>query len=121
MRGRIYSPLKSVHGLRGVLDLGRRREAMANELAPFLEIRRAAEINGMILHRLPLHEQPVALRLLDRALQFHASAALGALEDRRGGFHAGLELAFHARLDVDLRNFEDHEKSAPCKTARNVA
>ena len=91
-----------------MLHLGRRSKTVGDVLAPFLEVGRAAEIDGMIFDRLPFDEQPVAARLLDRALQFQAVAALGALEHRRGVFHAGLEFGFHAGLDVDLGDFGDH-------------
>jgi hypothetical protein len=43
-----------------------------------------------------------------RALQRHALAALGALKQRYGAFYAGLEVVFHAGLDVDLGDFGDH-------------
>ena len=82
---------------------------MADELSPFLEVGRAAEVDGVVVKRLPGDEQPVAARLFDRALKLHAAAALGALEDRRGIFHAGFELGFHAGLDVDLGDFGDHD------------
>ena len=55
--------LKSPHDLGDVLDIRRRREAVADQLAPFLEIGRAAEIDGVVLQRLPLQEQSVARRL----------------------------------------------------------
>ena len=48
---------------------------MADKLAPFLQIGRGSEVDGMILQRLPLHEQPVALRVFMRTLQGHAAAA----------------------------------------------
>ncbi len=68
-----------------------------DELAPFLKVGRAAKIDGVVLDRLPFDEQPVTRRLLDRALQFHAAAALGALEDRRGAFHAGSRIRLPCR------------------------
>src|ERR1043166_65611 len=67
---------ESFHDLGDVLDLRRLREAMADQLAPFGEVGRPAEIDRVILDRVPPHEQPVARRLLDRALQRHAGAAL---------------------------------------------
>jgi hypothetical protein len=91
-----------------VLHLRRRGKTMGDVLTPFLEIGRAAEIDRVIFHRCPFDEQPVTGGLLGRALQFQAVAALGALEHRRGAFHAGLELGFHAGLDVDLGDFGDH-------------
>src|ERR1700722_13103105 len=91
-----------------MLDFGRRREAMRDQLAPFLEIGRTAKIDRVVLDGLPRNEQPVAGGLLDRAPQFHAFAALGALEDRRGVFHAGFEFRFYSRLDFDLSDFGDH-------------
>jgi hypothetical protein len=84
---------------------------MRHKPAPFLKVGRAAEIDRVVLDRRPFDEQPVAQRFFDRALQFHALAALGALEYRRGVLHAGLEFRFHARFDVDLRNFENHGPS----------
>src|SRR5690242_16189947 len=94
-----------------MLDFGWAREAMADELAPFLKIRRAAEIDIVVVNRVPFDEQPVAARLLDRALQLHAFAALGALEERCGLFHTGLEFGFEAGLYVDLGDFEKHLSS----------
>ena len=81
---------------------------MTHQLAPFLEVGRTAEIDGVVLDSFPGDEQAIAAWVFDRALQFHAAAALGALENRRGVFHAGLELGFHAGLDFDLRDFGDH-------------
>src|SRR5215470_18768859 len=102
------SPSKSLHHLPHMLDLRRRREAMAHQLAPFGEIRRAAKIDGVVLHRLPLDKQPIAGRLLDRALQSEAAVALGAPEHRYRLCHAGLEFRLHAGFHVDLGNFENH-------------
>src|SRR5690242_11077807 len=67
---------ESLHHLARVLHLGRLGEAMADELAPLGEVGRAAEIHGVVLERLPLHEQTIATWALDRALQAHALAAL---------------------------------------------
>ena len=101
--------------LRGVLDDRRALEAMPDAGAPFLEIGTAAEIDRVVLDGIPLHEQPVAARLLDRLLQREAAAALGALEHRRGLGDAGLEVLLHAGLDVDLRDFGDQGCfGAPC-------
>ena len=86
---------------------------MGDVLAPFLEVSRTAEVDGVIFYRAPFDEQPVAARLLDGALQFQAVAAFGALEHRRGVFHAGLEFGFHAGLDVDLGDFGDHDGCIP--------
>src|SRR5690242_15466995 len=100
-----------------MLDIWRRREAMTDELAPLVEIRRLAEILGVIFHRFPLHKEPVTLWHFVRALQGHELAAFGALEDRRGFFNAGFKFGFHAGLHVDLGNFEDHG-TGPCGTRR---
>src|SRR5215813_2575208 len=99
---------ESFDDLRHMLDLGRRGEAVAHQLAPFAEVGGAAEVDGVILDRLPLHEQAIAARLLGRALELHALAALGALKQRCRLAYSGFELVLHARLDVDLRDFEDH-------------
>jgi len=42
------------------------------------------------------------------ALQSHEFAAFGALENRRGLFHARFEFGFHTRLYVYLCNLKDH-------------
>ena len=81
---------------------------MGDQLAPFLKVRRATEIDGVVLDRFPGDEQPVARRLFHRAPQLHGAAALGALEDRRGLFTPVSNSAFHARLDFDLGDFGDH-------------
>src|SRR4051812_44044556 len=99
---------EAVHGEPRVLDLRRALEAVTDELAPLLEIRRAAEIDGVVLERLPAHEEPVAGRPLERALQLHALAALRPLEDRRRLGDALLEGGFHPCLDLNLRDLEDH-------------
>src|SRR5262252_5986645 len=77
---------ESFDDLRHMLDLGRRGEAVAHQLAPF------AEVGGVILDRLPLHEQAIAARLLGRALELHALAALGALKQRCRLAYSGFEL-----------------------------
>src|SRR5947209_8541617 len=81
-----------LHHLTRMFHLRRLRQAMADELAPFLEIAGAAEIDRVVLQRLPSYEQAVAARVFDRAVKLHAAAALGAAKDRRRGLHAGLEL-----------------------------
>src|SRR6185437_1763455 len=71
--------LKPAHDLGDVLDLRRRSEAVADQLAPLLEVGGLAEVLGVVFQRFPLHEQPVARRVLVRALQRHELAAFGAL------------------------------------------
>ena len=66
-----------------------------------------AEVHGVVLQRVPVDEQPVALRLFVRALQRHALAAFGRLKSARP-FSRRLRTRFHAGLHVDLRDFEDH-------------
>src|SRR5689334_17395726 len=100
--------LKTAHDLDHVLDVRRRGETVADQLAPFLEIGGFTEILGVVLQRFPLHEEPIALRHFVRALQGHELAAFGTLEDRPGLFYAGFEFGFHSGFYVDLRDFEDH-------------
>src|SRR5262245_41999488 len=95
-----------------MLHLRRLGEAMGDQLTPLGEVGGAAEVDRVVLHRVPADEQTVAARLLDTALQRHAGATLGAAEERRGGAHARLELLLHARLHVDLGDFEKH-RGAP--------
>src|SRR5262249_19561450 len=102
---------KSPHHHADMLHLRRSREAMAHQLAPFSEIRRSTKINSVVLDRCPLDEQPVARGLLDRALQCQTSAALGASEHRGSLRHTRLELCFHAGLNFDLGDFENHDYS----------
>src|SRR5215471_718285 len=73
---------KPVHRLLHVLDLRRRGEAMADEASPLLKFGRITETDGVVFDCLPAHEQPVAARLFHRTSQFHAMAALRALENR---------------------------------------
>src|SRR5579864_7951216 len=113
--------LKSAEYLIDVLHFGRRSKAVADMLAPFLEVGRTAEVFRVVLDRLPFDEQPVAAGLLDRALQLQAVAAFGALKHRRGIFHAGLELGFHAGLDVDLGDFGDHVFARSCNEGASLA
>jgi hypothetical protein len=72
--------LKSVHDLLHVFHLWRRGEAMADELSPFLEVRRAAETDIVIVNGIPGNEQPVAALLFDRAPQLHSVTALARLK-----------------------------------------
>src|SRR5262249_27643287 len=69
---------ETLHHLAHMLDLRRLRKAMADQLAPLGEIGRLAKIDRIVLDGVPLHEQPIARRLLNRSLQRHASAALSA-------------------------------------------
>jgi hypothetical protein len=89
---------RSLQDLRDVLDLWRSGETMADKFSPLLKVGRAAEIDGVILQRFPGDEQPIVAWLFDRALQFHAAAAHGALKQRPRIFHAGLECRFHTRF-----------------------
>src|SRR5690242_14357261 len=96
----------------GVLDLGRRRKILPDQAAPFGKILRTAEVDSVVLQRLPLHHQPVALWRLDRAMQLKAVKALGAAERGARFGDGGLEILLGARLDVDLSNFSDHERTS---------
>src|SRR5688572_11129481 len=91
-----------------MFDHRRAFEGVRHEPAPLLPVGAAVEILGVILHRLPGQEQPIARRFLHRTMQRHRLAALGALEIRRGLGGAGLEFGFEARLYVDLCDFEKH-------------
>src|SRR5262245_11501097 len=110
----IWLRSKTAHDLGDMLDVGRGGEAMADQLAPLLEVRGFAKILCMVFQHLPLHEEPVALRHFMRPLQGHGPATFGALEDGRGFLHASFELGFHARLHINLRDFKDHA-TCPCK------
>src|SRR5262249_7153766 len=102
---------KSFDRLVDMLDVRRRREAMRDQLAPFLEVRRAAKIHRMILNGVPADEQAIARRLFDGTAQLHAAAALGAAENRDGLLHALFKFPFRARLHINLRDFGDHDGS----------
>src|SRR6185312_1344657 len=52
----------SPHHLGDMLYIRRRRKTVADELTPLLKIGGLAKVLGVILERLPLHEQPVTLR-----------------------------------------------------------
>src|SRR5262245_61832800 len=72
--------LKALHHFAHVLDGRRAFEAVLYTRAPHLEIFRAAEVDGVVLQRLPLHEQTIARGVFLRPLQREALATLGALE-----------------------------------------
>src|SRR3954469_2749881 len=91
-----------------MLDLGGCRKILADEAAPFGEILGAAEIDGVVLERLPLHHQTIALRLLDRLVQLETVKTLGAAESCLGLGDGGLKVLLAARLDVDLRDLGNH-------------
>jgi hypothetical protein len=65
-----------------MLNFRRRSEMRADQRTPFLKIRRLTEIDGVVFQGFPLDVQPVARRLLDRAVQLKALPTLAALENR---------------------------------------
>src|SRR5436309_2848000 len=95
-----WPSLGSFDGPSRMLDLGRREEAVPRQLAPGLEVLRAAEVHGVVLQRLPFDDQPITRRLLDRALQIHPAPALRSLEERRRLGDTGFELCLEAGLDL---------------------
>src|SRR5262249_54266053 len=92
----------------GVLDRRRLREITAHQPTPLLKIRRPTKIDGMVLHRFPLHHQPIASRNLNRAMQPHTAAPFGTLEKRYSLFYAGFKGCLATGFDVDLRNLQEH-------------
>src|SRR3954451_24784804 len=93
---------------------------MADKAAPFLEVGRFTEIDGMVLQRPPAHEQAIAARLLVRALQFHALAALRAPKDGDGLPDSRLEVGLQAGPDLELRDLQDH-RAASRSTRQTVS
>ena len=81
---------------------------MADILAPFLKIRGASEIDGVVFDRLPADNEKIETWIFDRAFEPHRLAALGALEQRRGIRDARFKLGLQAGLDLDLCNFKNH-------------
>src|SRR6202521_1549560 len=114
-------PSEPRYGPTGVLDLRRSGETMPHELAPFLEVLGASEVDRMVLDRIPFDEHPVPVRLLHRTLQLHPLASAGALEDGRRLLYARLELGLQAGLDVDLRNFQHHGFHSSSKSLHHNA
>ena len=108
-----YSPSGGQDGL-GVLDLGRGGKIGTDQRAPGGEILGAAEIDGVVLQRLPFGHEAIALRLLDRLVQFEAVKALGAAESGLGLGDGRLEILLAARLDVDLCDLGDHRFPPLC-------
>src|SRR5262249_17210662 len=94
-----------------MLHIRRRREAVGDQLAPFLEVRRAAKIVRMVLDRVPADEQTIAAWPFDRAAQLHAAAAFGALKNWDCLLHPFFKFRFSTRLHINLRNFGDHDRS----------
>src|SRR3954453_7508981 len=97
-----------------MLHLGRGLEAVADELAPRLEVRRLAEIHRVVLQRLPLDEQAVAAPLLHPPPAVQTGAALRTLKQRNRLLHPGLERFFQARCDLELRNLQHHSALLAC-------
>src|SRR5208282_870264 len=111
VRGRTSS--ESFQRKPDVLDLGRRGEAISDELAPGLEVLGLAEVPGVVLERLPFDEEAVAARLLVRALQLHALAAASAAEKLACLCDPGFEFMLQAGLHLDLGNLENHRVALP--------
>src|SRR6185437_1850431 len=91
-----------------MLDLGRAVETGPDELAPFGEIGRVAEVDGVAFEAFPFDEEAIALRMLDRAFKPHPLAALCSLKDRHGTAHAVLELGFGPGLHRQPGGLENH-------------
>ena len=83
------------------MHLGRFDEEARHQLAPFLEIAGFAEIHHVVLDGFPVHDQRVALRLFDAAVQLHAVAAAGPQEQRFRLRDARLEQRFLSFADMD--------------------
>jgi 2-polyprenyl-6-methoxyphenol hydroxylase-like FAD-dependent oxidoreductase len=81
---RWFRPASTVFdGQREVLHHRRLREERSDDLAPGREQRAAAEIDGVVLQRLPVDRQDVALGRLDALVHLGVDEALG-LRDHRG-------------------------------------
>src|SRR5262245_61564127 len=104
-------PLLRRHDRVGVLDLWRAGKAMTDERPPGLPVVGAAEVDGVVLERLPLDHQAIALRLLDRAVQRQALEATGTAENVARLADAGFELALNSGRDLDLGDLGDHGSS----------
>src|SRR3954452_16605341 len=102
------SPTSEALHSHDMLYLGRGLKAVADELAPLLKVGRLTEIHRVVLQRLPLHEQAVAARLLDRTPELQTDAALRTLKQRNRLLHPGLERLFQAGRDLELRNLQHH-------------
>jgi hypothetical protein len=59
--------------------------------------------------------------LFDRAAQFHAAAAFGALKNRDCLFHPFFKFRFSTRLHINLRDFGDHDRSLFVSIVGNLA
>src|SRR5438045_1448004 len=81
---------------------GRRCEIRTDERSPFLECRRLAEIDGVILHGIPVDHQQVALGRLDPLVHLVASITF---RFRNAGFDAAL----HRRIEIGLPAWLDAE------------
>src|SRR4051794_12083461 len=100
-----------------MLYLGRGLEAVADELAPLLKVGRLAEINRVVLQRLPLHEQAVAARLLDPAPQLPTGASPRTLKKRGPPLHPRPQPPLQAGCDLELRNLQHHSALLACSRA----
>jgi hypothetical protein len=72
------------------------------------DIAGASEADGVIFESLPLDEEDVAARILDRAAEFVGDVAACAGEDGDGAAEVCLKCWFLAGDDVEGGDFEDH-------------
>src|SRR3979411_510958 len=94
--------------LLGVFDLRGRSEILPDQSAPLRKILRAAEIDGVVFKGFPLHQETVALRLFDRAMQLKSVKTRRTAEGGAGLGDRGFKILFGAGLDLDLCDFGDH-------------
>src|SRR5450432_242170 len=94
---------------REMLDLRRHREERADESAPLGEERTLAEVDRVVLERVPANHQQVALGRLDALVHLVRAVAHGLRDDRReAALDRGLELGVLSRRDADVGDFENH-------------
>src|SRR5450631_4239545 len=98
-----------------MLDCRRRFEKRTDVSTPLRECGRTAKTYRVILERLPLHDQRIAVGSLHRAPQLVRQISLAAAENLDGGRKDRLELLLTSRSNSQLRKFNDHV-DAPCFT-----
>src|SRR3546814_14480754 len=101
--------------------LGRGGEVGPDEAPPLLEVGGIAEMDHVVVDRLPGHDQLVPARRLDRPLAVDAVAAPGAPEQRAGRADALFGGILLARPHLDLGHPRSEERRVGTESVSTVS
>ena len=81
---------------------------MMQQSSPLLVFRRLPESHGVVLHRGPLHQKDVAVRVLDTTLKLVARIPVHFRNNGGRCFKGRLELKSKTWLNIEYCDFENH-------------